>query len=96
MKRLIRIGPVALTVGASATRNEEETSAQVALVGQRRGGRALAFRIGWGFDDDLPLRPWPSYSLGNTRLTRDLTLGWFGLYVGFSRQFPKEGPWTPS
>lgn len=85
-----KIGSYLVIFGASRARNEEETSAQVAVVVKKKAGRALAARVGWGFDDDLPLRPWPSYALTTTRTSRDLCMGCFGFYVGFSRELPHE------
>lgn len=45
-----------------------------------------AVRVGWGWDEDLPLRPWPGVHLGYTpsNHNRDLCFAWFGFYVGLS------------
>lgn len=85
---MVTIGNVRINAGYGITNTDEERSVQVALAGKRKGKRALAFRCGWGYDEDLPLRPWPSYALITSRTSRDLCIGWFGFYVGFSRELP--------
>lgn len=40
-------------------------------------------RIGWGWDADLPLRPWPATHFGHSPAgRRDLCVAWCGFYVG--------------
>ena len=52
----------------------------------RSGDRPFGVRVGWGFDKDLPLRPWPAVArvmAGPGKQHRDLCAGWLGFYVGF-------------
>lgn len=86
----LKIGPVRIKAGFSNVNTGEERSAQVAVVGKHRDQRALGFRCGWGYDEDLPLRPWPSYALTTSRTSRDLCVGGFGFYVGLSRELPEH------
>jgi hypothetical protein len=45
-------------------------------------GRAHV-RAGWGYDADLPLRPWPAVHRSDRgRLGSDVCAAWFGFYVG--------------
>ena len=48
--------------------------------------RPLVLRLGWGFDADLPLRPWPAAHTTTTpRGRHDTCIAWFGFYVGWTR-----------
>lgn len=54
----------------------------------------FAVRAGWGWDEDLPFRPWPAWhfevmdkgpiGMGRSLLINDLAIGMLGLYVAFS------------
>jgi hypothetical protein len=44
-----------------------------------------AFRIGWGYDDEVPIRPWPKWHRKQTEKGyQDFCIGLMGFYVGFS------------
>lgn len=54
------------------------------------------YRVGWGWDADLPLRPWPAMHRKNLEPTpgvharsvrTDWCVAWFGAYIGVSRYF---------
>lgn len=48
--------------------------------------RALVLRLGWGFDADLPLRPWPAaHSMTTPRGRHDTCVAWCGFYFGWTR-----------
>jgi hypothetical protein len=53
------------------------------------GGR-FALRIGWGYDSDLPLRPWPAKSRATHTPAgrRDWCAGWCGFYIGITKGQP--------
>ena len=57
-------------------------------------GKWLHIRVGWGWDEDFPLRPWPAsfgrwdhFQLGRTmeRWRYDWCAAWLGFYVGYSK-----------
>jgi len=48
--------------------------------------RPLILRVGWGFDADLPLRPWIAAHLMTTpKGWHDTCIAWCGFYVGWAR-----------
>ena len=51
------------------------------VIGVEIGGAWL--RLGWGYDDDLPLRPWPAIRRNRMLSSAlDLCAAWCGFYVG--------------
>lgn len=63
------------------------------------GPGAPIYRVGWGWDADLPLRPWPAAhrkSLESTpgvhrcAVRTDWCAAWFGAYIGVSRYFWRD------
>lgn len=51
--------------------------------------RRFGVRVGWGWDVDLPLRPWPAAKVWATpRGHADACVAWLGFYVGVSEVRP--------
>ena len=64
--------------------NDGELSYNAALA-MGLNGSICALRCGWGWDEDLPLRPWPWAHLSILKSgANDLCFAWCGLFFGIS------------
>lgn len=53
--------------------------------------RVRAWRVGWGFDEDLPLRLWPQTQRKQAKRGPDVCAAWLGFFIGYT-QITKEIP----
>lgn len=68
-------------------RNDRETGVVICLAVPN----CPIYRLGWGFDSDLPLRPWMADAVTRTpnKDLLDVCVSWLGLYMGVT--VPPEG-----
>lgn len=64
--------------------DSDETSLwQMALLFEQPS--VWAFRMGWGHDEEVPLRPWPTWCRKQAAMGyQDFCIGLLGFYVGLS------------
>ena len=86
-RTIIPPGPFAISLGIGQD-DHNGWSATVAI--GNRVTKSSVLVVGWGFDDVLPLRPWPAYARTYEAHDSGLDtvyhcLAWCGFYVGIAR-----------
>ena len=81
----LRSGDRALVVSWGCTRSE--TALHIALI-----LRSIALRLGWGWDAELPLRPWPAVQVHSVGRHPDWCIACCGFYVGLTKRTMEPKP----
>lgn len=73
-------------IGFSLTTQEDDSLIMFGLLLGSTNRINHAFRIGWGYDEELPLRPWPTACLTvtNSFEAPDFCISLLGFYFGWS------------